>query len=129
MINRAAVVVHAKMPVVEWINEVDPSYEITLEEVNDEATVFLISEDDSEEFELWIENNFLTIFEEELEGWYTDRGLWPEDLTLELFNEWFHLSLHSVVEDMGDTEIMDIDNDDDIEDDEYEFYSLDDDED
>lgn len=125
MINRAAVIVNAKSPVVKWINEIDPSYEITLEEVNDEATVFLISHDDSDEFDLWIENNFLTVFEDELEGWYTDRDLWPEDLTLELFNEWFHLSLHTVVEDMGDTEIMDIDNDEDLEDDEYDYYDLD----
>ncbi len=130
MINRAAVIVKAKSPVVEWINKVDPSCEMDLEGVNDEATVLLISHDDSEDFEVWIGDNFLTIMEDELEGWYTSRDLWPEELTLDLFNEWYDLSLHTVVEDMGDTEIVDEDYDDedfdnDDEDDEYDYDDID----
>jgi hypothetical protein len=47
--------------------------------------------------EEWIKLNYRQLFEAELEGWYTDPTLWPQDLTLQLFREWFDVECHSVL--------------------------------
>jgi hypothetical protein len=51
LINRSAIILKYKEPFVRWINEADP-YEadpgITLEDADEDQTVYLISEDDGE---------------------------------------------------------------------------------
>lgn len=45
MLNRSALILRYKEPAVRWINEADPNpdgLEITLEDVNEERTVYLI---------------------------------------------------------------------------------------
>ena len=105
MINRAAVILRYREPAVRWINEADP-YEddpgITLSTVNKERTVYLIREEDAETsaaVDEWVELNYRQLFEAELEGWYTDPALWPQNLTLQLFREWFDVEFHSVIVD------------------------------
>ncbi len=107
MINRAAVVIKGTESLVNWVNEIDEDAEITLEEVREESTVYLISDDAAEEFDEWVEDTFHMIFESELQGWYTDCDVWPADLTIDMFYEWFTISLHTVVEDTVDSEIVD----------------------
>lgn len=111
MINRAAVILKYKAPAVKWINEADPNakgreFDISLESVNEERTVYLIPEEDADNdaaFKKWIRRYYSTLFEWELEGWYTDEEMWPKDRTLELFNEWFEVQCHTVIEDtVGD---------------------------
>ncbi len=107
MINRAAVIVKGTDTLVSWINEIDPEAEITIDEVAEDSTVYLISDEDAEEFDEWVENNFLTVFESELQGWYTDCDVWPTELTIDMFYLWFSVSLHTVVEDTSDEDIID----------------------
>ena len=103
MINRAAIILRYREPAVSWINEADPYDDdpgITQEVVNQERTVYLIRTEDAETsaaVDEWIELNFRQLFEAELEGWYTDPTLWPQDLTLPLFREWFDVEHHSVL--------------------------------
>jgi hypothetical protein len=49
------------------------------------------------------------VFELELDGWHTDESVWPQNRTLAMFKEWFHIELHSIVEDLVDDEIVDED--------------------
>jgi hypothetical protein len=121
MINRAAIVVRAKEPTVAWINSVDPVFNITLEEVNVEATVFLISPEDADEFDYWLEKEYLQIFKMELSGWYQNEDVWPEDLSFELFNDWFSVELHTVIEDLDGSSI----EEEDEEEYEYDYYDED----
>ena len=113
MLNRAALLLRYKDPAVLWINDVDPNPSatpVTLEDVNFERTVYLISEDDADSSDAvrrWIELNFRALFEGELEGWYTDPDLWPSPLSLELFDEWFAVECHSVVLDTVGGTIVD----------------------
>lgn len=54
---------------------------MTLDRVNDERTVYLIHEHDAEPpavLSSWIEQNYVALFENELEGWYVDESLWPK---------------------------------------------------
>ena len=103
MINRAAIILRYRDPAVRWINEADPYDDdpgMTREVVNTERTVYLIRAEDAETstaVEEWIKLNYRQLFEAELEGWYTDPTLWPQDLTLQLFREWFDVECHSVL--------------------------------
>jgi hypothetical protein len=105
MLNRAAIILRYKAPAVQWINDAD-SYEegteVTLDAANRDRPVYLISDQDAENDDVvagWIELNYESLFEGELDGWYTDDSLWPDNLTLNLFYEWFDVECHTVIED------------------------------
>jgi len=110
MINRAAVILKYRAPFVKWVNDADP-YEAepgtTIEEVNEDRTVYLIRDDDAEKLEEWISLNFKTLFESELEDWYTDESLWPKKRNRKLFDEWFEVQCHSVLIDTVGSAIVD----------------------
>jgi hypothetical protein len=104
VLNRAALILRYRQPFVDWINAVDPSpasHTLTLSEVNEEHTVYLVEVDDLEELEHWLVLNHRGLFETELNGWYTDPALWPRDRSLAKLREWCSLELHTVVEDTG----------------------------
>jgi hypothetical protein len=110
MINRAAIILKCKKPFIHWVNEVDPHNTdpgITLEEVNQERTVYLITDDDAENLEDWLHLNFMKLFEHELEDWYTDESLWPKSRDRKLFDEWFKIECHCVLIDTVGGEIFD----------------------
>ena len=111
MIDRAAVILKYKEPGVVLVNEVDPSPSpepLTLEDMNHERAVYLISDEDGEDdqtFAAWLDINYLPLFENELSGWYVDKSLWSADLTRELFDRWFTVELHTVLMDTVGGEI------------------------
>ncbi len=113
VVNRNALILRYKDPAVRWINEADPSPdgdEITLANVNQERTVYLIDDrigEDPRYFERWLRKNYGEIFEMELDGWYTDPTLWPQDRSLALFRAWFDVELHTVLVDLGKGEMYD----------------------
>lgn len=110
MVNRGAVILRCKAPMVNWINETDPvedASEVTIEEVNKERTVYLVSDHDAENIDRWIKLNFKALFESELEGWYLEESMWPKKRTLKVFHEWFDVECHSVIEDTVGTPIED----------------------
>ena len=109
MLNRAAVILKLKEPFIKWMNEADP-YDnpwIELESANEDCTVYLISSYDAEMFDEWMSLNYLILFENELEDWYSDKSLWPKHLDRELFDEWFKVELHTVLYDTADDKIED----------------------
>lgn len=103
MLNRSVLILRYKEPAVRWINEADPNPDgpaITLEDVNEERTVYLIDEevaDTPEQLRKWVKANFRPLFESELGGWYVDPDLWPRKLTLKLFDEWFTVECHTMI--------------------------------
>jgi len=112
MVNRGAVILRYKTPFVKWIQEADPSgqkLELTIEQANKEKTVYLISDEDAENFERWVSENFETLFDSELGGWYGDESLWPQKRDYKTFNEWLEVECHSVVIDTVGGEIFDDD--------------------
>ena len=103
MINRAAIILKYKEPAIKWINDADPYNEnpgISLESVNEENTVYLISDQDADSPDVlknWIQLNYEALFEHELDGWYTDENLWPKKRDLKLFHKWFEIEIHTVI--------------------------------
>ncbi len=113
MINRNALMLRYNDPAVRWINEADPTPdgdEITAADVNEERTVYLIDNcvgEDARSLERWLRKNYDELFERELDGWYTDPNLWPQDRSLELFRAWFDVELHTVLIDLGAGDLCD----------------------
>jgi hypothetical protein len=110
MLNRAALILRYKQPFVDWINAADPSptsHTLTLAEVNQERTVYLVEVEDEDELAGWLARHHQELFEEELNGWYTDPALWPRDRSLQMLQAWCSFELHTVVVDAGESQLED----------------------
>ncbi len=110
MLNRAALILKAKKPFVQWLNETDPNDSrppLSLEEVNEDRTVYLIDSMEAEDVEAWIAMNCANLFESELEDWDTDAALWPAKRDLELFQQWFSAECFTVLVDTGSEPLAD----------------------
>jgi hypothetical protein len=69
MLNRAALILRYKQPFVDWINAADPSpssHTLTLAEVNQEHTVYLVEVEGEDELAGWLARHHQELFEEEL---------------------------------------------------------------
>ncbi|ASP40484.1 hypothetical protein CHH28_18210 [Bacterioplanes sanyensis] len=115
LINRAAIILKAKQPAVDWINSVEPDKRagsITLEDVNLESIIYLVPEDIENIVyaRAWVMNNAEILLEEFLDSWYQDDSLWPSSFSDELFEQWFSIEYHSMIidttEDPIDKEAM-----------------------
>lgn len=112
MVNRAAVILKYKQPFIQWINDADPYNDnpgITFDRANNERTVYLISDEDADAFDEWLSLNYMILFENELEDWYTDESLWPKERNRKVFDKWFNVECHSVLIDTVGSEIVDED--------------------
>lgn len=102
-------IIRCNQQFVDWINIADRSSgkKLTSAECNDDLTVYLIEAEDQQEIEKWLKSNYKIIFEEELNSWYTDPGLWPQDRSLKTFKEWCSFEIHSVISDLGRSPLFD----------------------
>jgi hypothetical protein len=113
-INRDAITVSARKPLIDWVNSLDPMHPMQYRDPSkyDESTIYLIEElDTEEEFNEWIRENYLEIFEEELFSWIEDESKWPVPMTFELFTEWVQVSYQSMVTDLVHDEPIEHDDD------------------
>ena len=112
MLNRGALMLRYKESALRWVVESDPSdreFFLSLDEVNEERNVYLIHgliAEDAESVREWVELNFEALFQNELNGWYQDESLWPDKLTIQLFDDWFNVECHSMVFDTFDGPII-----------------------
>lgn len=115
MINRAAILLKYKKPAIDWINSANPFPQrgkVTLDEVNEERTIYLIRDEDADTPDItskWVRLNFKLLFESELYNWYVDDSLWPKKRTYKMFQEWFDVECHTVIEDLVGGQILDDD--------------------
>jgi hypothetical protein len=112
MLNRGALIVRPKQPYLDWAAGLDDSG--LLPDPAGEQTVYLIPgyEEEGELAEL-LEVLYEEIFERELFGWHMDESAWPKKRTYAMFQEWFTIETHSMVEDLSADELVD---DDEVED-------------
>lgn len=98
-INRNAILGRPKKPFFDWLNSVFP--EDASQEQLEENNIYLIREMDSNEtIKKWIKVNFENLFENELNEWYTDEKVWPQNRTYKLFQAWFDVEIHSMILDV-----------------------------
>lgn len=101
-INRTAIVVSPKQPFLDWLHRADPtSGELTLEDLRQEQTIYLLAECDNEkETRAYLARVCGKIFEEQFDAWYRVPSLWPKRRDLRAFDQWFEWSIHSTVVDL-----------------------------
>ncbi len=82
VLNRGAIVLKYREPMIRWINEAHPYDKdpgITAESLVQVRTVYLISENDADgepAVDRWVRCNFEMLFENEPADWYADPDLW-----------------------------------------------------
>jgi hypothetical protein len=109
-IDRSLMVVRPKQPFLDWVLSVDSDESITLESVREDPSAYLIPEIcyDSDQQEI-LEWCYMTVFEGELNSWFTDPQTWPQKRDLKVFLDWFDIDFHSGVFDLCDAAIQVID--------------------
>ena len=101
-INRAALFLAPRKPMIEWIKEVMPAHQGDLSNPleHDNGRIYLIPEfDDAGELIEWLKENYEPVFENELYSWCTNPEYWPRERTWEMFLEWLYISFQSMVMD------------------------------
>ena len=100
-INRFAVMLLPTEACLDWVKSCpDGDSHTTLDELQREPTVYLIPEGKAKP-ESYIRRHYKAMFQEELNSWYTDRELWPRDLSLKMFKKFFTIYVSSMVFDLG----------------------------
>lgn len=100
-INRNVLVVVPTESFLEWARKYpDEDANLSLEELTRDTMAYLIPEQEANA-DNWLERNYMTIFEIELDGWCTDPSLWPKDRSYLAFKNFFRCFYSSIVLDMG----------------------------
>jgi hypothetical protein len=119
IINRDLLVITPKQACVDWANALGEEFELQMEDMSghDAASTFLIPEfEDEEEALEWMEEGADGWFSLLLMEWTDDRSKWPEDLSWENLNNFFHVNYQSMVMDLVN-EPIEKDSDEDYDDD------------
>jgi hypothetical protein len=117
-INRSLILVKPKQPFLDWLHSIDPDDDTTIEDLNDDATAYLVPEfetdDEQEDVFNWCAE---FVFGYELWSWCTDEALWPKDRDAATFTQWFDVEFHSIVMDVvHDIPLTHVDDEEDSED-------------
>ena len=100
VVNRAVVIVKPKQPFLDWLGSLPDPADISLDDLREDSTAFLISDSGAEHFDRWLRRNYQTIFQEQLWGWWTGEADWPAQRDLRTFRAWFDVEGHSLVIDL-----------------------------
>jgi hypothetical protein len=108
MVNRGLVIATAKEPFREWLLSLPDPTDVSLEEINEDRTAYLIPEfEDDAQRDRILRKFFIAIFEDQLADWWTREEDWPQKRGLRTFKKWFDLQFHAVVEDLVDDMLVD----------------------
>ena len=103
-LNRCAILLTPKQPFIDWANGVDsegPRFEDTFQDEGE--PVFLGPDVNTiDETRAFVVENFDYFFDFYLEMWYVDETKWPQGRTVEMFQHWFDVRIHSIVENVVD---------------------------
>lgn len=106
LVNRSALSVKPTQAFVDWINLLEPTEgedDLTLADVDQESTVYLIPEMDTEDaLHAYVRERYLDILENELRAWEEDDRLWPDVLDWELFQHFLRVEFSYLSVDLDD---------------------------
>lgn len=103
-INRDVLILFPKQAFFDWINSVFPDDLVKCPKLlaNDAANIYLLDQKVNHGESLdYLKRNFQHFFELELFDWCQDEEYWPKKLNWKMMNEWFHISVQSMVFDAG----------------------------
>ncbi len=112
LLNRSAITLLARAPFAEWIAALplEPGVtneHLSLEQLRKEGNVYLIDEVDEEaDFNKFMHSSWEIIFKNELTAWDEFRDHWPENLSYELFLQWFEYANQIMAFDVSDEVLL-----------------------
>ncbi|EEG08021.1 hypothetical protein [Pseudogulbenkiania ferrooxidans] len=104
-VNRSVAIIRPRPPFLDWLKQLpgELNDNVTLASLTRDCNALLIPcADDYDAAEQAVLEQYQQLFQAELADWCDDESLWPTPLTLELFQEWFQLEIHSVLSDIVD---------------------------
>lgn len=110
-LNRGVVILRHRQPFLDWVMQADPEplEHLTLASLAEDGDAFLIpggpAIDNSEDAVRWVEKRWRMFFEHMLSDWFTDEALWPKNLSLKMFREWFAVEYCSIVWDVANEQL------------------------
>jgi hypothetical protein len=103
-IDRSALVIKPKKPFTDWLHKIDNDQRLT--DIMEDTEIYLLPDfEETQQMEKWLKKNFDLLFSDQLNNWYTDESIWPQNRTFKLFKEWFDYSLHTMIMDTLDSPI------------------------
>ena len=108
---RSAVTVRAKQPLKDWLDSLPNVPDVTLDQIHQKSTVYLIERFySSEELEDLLAMVFQDVFKQELLNWapYEAGGINTGDC--DLFDEWFDVRFHAEFIDLEDEDPLLVDD-------------------
>ena len=95
-LNRTVAVVNLKEPFLNWLNSMPENPNLSMDELNTHAHVVLLPDetlDDDETTSNILVQYWERIAEHVFAEWISDESLWPKELTVSEFNDWFDLAI------------------------------------
>lgn len=93
-INRKAIILKPKQPLIDWYARFNP---VDLEELKETRT-YLVSEE-IKDLDEWLKKKFDKFFTYELESFHHNKKEWPQRRHYKMFQEWFHIDISIMVYD------------------------------
>ena len=109
VVEKSIVVLKPKQPFLEWINmNLATSTETLLDlaSIRIDCNSYMIPEiNEIEDGIAFVDEYFESLFQMELASWSEDQNMWPKELTLKMFWEWFDVEFHSMLIDSLDEDL------------------------
>lgn len=107
-VDRTAVVLKPTAQFLAWLKSTDESMpDLTLEQIRSNCSVFLVPEFDTPEAVIsYFDERFEAIFIAEIASWEVPEELYPKDMSLQAFWQFFDVEIHDMVLDMEDADMQ-----------------------
>ena len=103
-VERSIAVVKPKQPMLDWVNQTftDVSHQLTIDSIRIDCNSYMIPEvSHLEDGIKFINEKFADLFSLELATWSEDQDSWPEELTQEMFWDWFDVEIYPTIIDLA----------------------------
>ncbi|RTK94341.1 MAG: hypothetical protein EKK64_08655 [Neisseriaceae bacterium] len=108
VVERSIVVLKPKQPFLDWINNsLATSSEtlLDLQSIRIDCNSYLIPEvNEIESGVAFVDDIYESLFQMELASWSEEQELWPQELTLKMFWEWFDVEISPTLIDISGDE-------------------------
>ncbi len=111
VVERSIVVLKPKEPFLEWINSniaISDETQLDLASIRIDCNSYLIPEvNEIEDGVSYVDEIYESLFQLELASWTEDQSIWPQELSLKMFWEWFDVEISPTLIDLTEDEPTD----------------------
>ncbi len=118
VVERSIVVIKPKQPFLDWINNnlaISNETLLDLSNIRIDCNSYLIPEiNEIEDGVAYVDEVYEALFQLELASWSEDQSLWPQELSLKMFWEWFDIEISPTLIDLTEDDDSSNNEDDEI---------------